>query len=166
MLIIDELGLSDNDMKRMKAGQTTELEETLAWLSANTAMTLAALSSSSLLDRVSGYGAVSQTAFNEMITRTGFNAVRLSNIMRSSQNIAAAISTVNVILTQDNFFKIKETISPGSSSTVPGTRPNAMVYNYIVFVDHSKLAGLVSQHLSTLPSGIKVAVLCDHDISP
>ena len=127
MLIIDELGLSDNDMKRMKAGQTTELEETLAWLSANTAMTLAALSSSSLLDRVSGYGAVSQTAFDEMITRTGFNAVRLSNIMRSSQNIAAAISTVNVILTQDNFFKRQETISPGSSSTVPGTRPKAMV---------------------------------------
>ena len=84
-------------MKRMNAGQTTELEETLAWLADNTAMTLAALSSTSLLDRYSGdKAAVSQTMLDEMITRTGFKRVNLSNIMRSSQNIAAATSTASV----------------------------------------------------------------------
>ena len=81
--------MSADDMKKMQAGKTTELEETLAWLADNTAMTLAALSSSSLLDRVSGYP-VSQTMLDEMITGTGFARFNLSNIMRSSQNIAAA----------------------------------------------------------------------------
>ena len=76
VLIIDELSISDDDLKKMKAGKTPEIEETLAWLADNTAMTLAALSSTSLLDRDTYDGAaVSQTALDEMITRTRFEAV-------------------------------------------------------------------------------------------
>ena len=85
--------------------------------------------------------------------------------MRSSQNIAAATSTASVNLTRDKTFKIENTILPGSSSTVPGTRPRAMLYNHTKYADHNKLAGFVSQNLSTLPSGIKIAVLCGRDIS-
>ena len=53
VLVIDELCISANDKKKLKSGETSasELEETLAWLANNTAMTLAALSSTSLLDR-------------------------------------------------------------------------------------------------------------------
>ena len=50
VVIIDELSLSNDDMVKIKTGQTSEMEETLAWLADNTAMTLAALSSSYLLD--------------------------------------------------------------------------------------------------------------------
>ena len=171
VVIIDELSLSDGDHKKINAGQTSEVEETLTWLAENTAMTLAALSSTSLLDRFTnspGSWSWSESEFNKMITRTGFNAVGLSNIMRSSQNIAAATSTANVsetLVTQFN-LKIKETISPGSSSTVPGNRPKAMLYKDTGYLNHSKLAEYVSKHLSTLPpSRIKVAVLCLWEIS-
>ena len=163
VLIIDELEVSNDDSKRMKAGQTSELEETLAWLADNTAMNLAALSSSSLLD--TSRSDVPKTQFDEMNPRTGFNVVRLDNIMRSSQNIAAATSTASVNETRGSSYKIKETISPGSSSTVPGTRPKAMLYKHTLSVDYTKVARFVSQHLNTLPSGIKVAVLCDWGIS-
>ena len=116
----------------MKAGQTTEMEETLAWLADNTAMTLAALSSSSLLDRGTAAAAVSETELDEMITRTRFKAVTLENIMRSSQNIAAATSLDSVNQTRsDRGYKIQQSIPHGSSSTVPGARPRAiMVYKY------------------------------------
>ena len=88
--------MSDYDMERMTTGKTTELEETLAWLADNTAMTLAVLSSSSLLDSNADKTAVSQTMLDEMIMRTGFKRVNLSNIMRSSQKIAAAASPASV----------------------------------------------------------------------
>ena len=94
VVIIDELSISYGDEKKIYAG-TSELEETLAWLADNTAMTLAALSSTSLLDRHTDY-AVSQTELDEMIARTGFEAARLINIMRSSQNIAAATSPASI----------------------------------------------------------------------
>ena len=161
--------MSDGDMKKMEAGQTTELEETLAWLADNTAMTLAALSSTSLLDRESGDNALSQAVLEEMIKRTGFEQVNLKNIMRSSQSITAATSTasVNEMQTYDSSRKIEETISPGSSSTVTGTKPKAMLYKYTDDVDYTKLAGYVTKHLRTgaLGSGLKVAVLCDWGIS-
>ena len=48
---MDELSINKDDMEKMKAGETSELEETLTQLRDNTAMTLAALSSTSLLDR-------------------------------------------------------------------------------------------------------------------
>ena len=91
VVIIDELSISDDEKKKMKAGQTTETEETLTWLADNTAMTLAALSSTSLLDRAT-YDAVSETKLDKMITRSRFEAVSLKNIMRSSKNIASATS--------------------------------------------------------------------------
>ena len=73
VLIIDELSISYEDRRKMKAGQTSETEETLAWLADNTAMTLAALSSTSLLDRDTS-AAVSETDLDGMMTRTGFKA--------------------------------------------------------------------------------------------
>ena len=91
-MIIDELSISYDDLVKMKAGQTTETEETLTWLADNTAMTLAALSSTSLLDRATYDAAVSETELDAMITRTGFEAVTLKHIMRSSKNIASATS--------------------------------------------------------------------------
>jgi len=124
VVIIDELSINNDDLKKMKAGETSELEETLAWLADNTAMTLAALSSTFLLDRITA-GAndddVSQTKLDEMIARTGFvESVQLEFIMRSSQNIAAATSPASFNQTQPGSVKIQETISRGSSSsTVP-----------------------------------------------
>ena len=156
--------MSDDDMLRMEAGKISELEETLAWLADNTAMTLAALSSTSLLDKGIYDFPLSQTFLDERITMTGFKPVNLSNIMRCSQNIAAATSTASVNAAR-TIMNIHEKISPGSSSTVPGTRPLAMLCKFSGVVDYTKLAGFVSKHLRTLPTGTKVAVLCDTWIS-
>ena len=89
-------------------------------------MTLAALSSTSLLDRDTD-DAVSEKELDEMITRTGFEAVSLKHIMRFSQNIASATSPDSVNQTWPSNVKIKPSIYPGGSSTVPGARPRAMV---------------------------------------
>ena len=148
----------------MKADKTCELDKTLTWLADNTAMTLAALSSTSLLDRDTA--AVSQTALDEMIARTRFEAVTLENIMRSSKNIAAATSLDSVNQAQSSIIsKIQPSISPGSSSTVPGARPRAMVYKYPGEI--SKLAGFVTQHLRTVDTErLKCVVLTGERISP
>ena len=171
VVIIDELSINEDDARKMNAGKTSELEETLAWLADNTAMTPAALSSSSLLDRYTDdVDAVSQTELDEMIARTGFEAARLHNIMRSSKNIAEATSpaSYNAAHTYSSYNnKIKKTISPGSSSTVPGTRPMAWVYKDTYDPDYTKLAGFVTQHLRTVDTErIKCVVLTDHKISP
>ena len=134
----------------------------------DTAMTPAALSFSSLLDRVT-CDAVSETELDEMITRTGFEAVTLKHIMRSSQNIASATSpdSFNHQAHPGSSVRIHPSISPGSSSTVPGARPRAMVYKYTPDVDHSKLARFVTQHLMTLDTErLKCVVLTDERISP
>ena len=166
------MSINDDDRWKMNAGETSELEKTLTWLRVNTAMTLAALSSTSLLDRYSPSDFdVSQTVFDKMIAGTGFMTVRLENIMRSSQNIAAATSPASITPVQpekDNIknMKIMETISPGSSSTVLGTQPRAWVYKETGNVDYNKLAGFVTQHLRTVDTEhIKCAVLTDVGIS-
>ena len=53
MVVIDELSISDDEMEEIQnnGGENTEIKRILDWLSVNTEMTLAALSSSSLLDR-------------------------------------------------------------------------------------------------------------------
>ena len=178
VVIIDELSLNDDDAKKLKSGKTSELEETLVWLADNTAMTLAALSSTSLLDRRNGGNddddddddvageAVSQTELDEMITRIGFKGVNLKHIMRSSQKIAAATSTAKVSEVRSDGYNIPETILPGSSSTVPGTLPKAWVYKDINYVNYQKLAGYVTQYLRTLDTEkLKCVVLTDPDIS-
>ena len=164
MLVVDELSISDDDKKKIERGETSEIEETLTWLADITAMTLAALSSTALLDDIRE-SALSQTGLDEMIKRTGYKAVTLPNIMRSCANIAKAASpeSINKIVTNSS-VKIKETITAGSSSTVPGRRPLAMVYRD-TGNDYTKQAKFVSQHLKTLPTDIKVAVLCDREIS-
>ena len=164
---MDELSI-DKDNKKKIAGEASDLEETLTWLADNTVMTLAALSSTSLLDRHSGFGTmvVSQTALREMIARTVFKSINLNHIMRSSQNIAAATSPASVSETRTRTFPIQETISPGSSSTVPGTRPRAWVYKYTEDVDYGKLGGFVTRHLRTMDTEhIKCVVLTDWGIS-
>ena len=151
---MDELSFSD-EKGQIKNVETLELEETLAWLAENTAMTLAALSSNSLLDRYTqDRDSLSQTGLDEMIERTGFAAAKLNKIMRSSQNIATATSPASYDAARtykhNGNYKLRETISPGSSSTVPGTRPKAWVYKYHVKADYTKLAGFVTQHLRTV----------------
>ena len=93
MLVIDELSISDDDKKKIDRGETSEIEETLTWLADNTAMTLAALSSTALLDNYARNSDLSQTGLDKMIKRAaGYKAVTLPNIMRSSANIAKAAS--------------------------------------------------------------------------
>ena len=170
VVIIDELSINEDNRSRIMSGVTSELEETLAWLADNTAMTLAALSSTSLLD--TDTAAVSQTALDAMIARTGFvKSIRLEFIMRSSQKIAAATSpaSVNLAYDADSNYRIQEKISPGSSSTVPGTRPRALVYEDTPDspdVNYTKLAGFVTQHLRTVDiEQIKCVVLTGLGIS-
>ena len=132
VLVIDELNISDDDKKKIERGETSEIEETLTWLADNTAMTLAALSSTAILDNDVSEFALSQTGLDEMIKRTGYKAVTLPNIMRSSANIAKATSPESYNkITSDTSYKIQETITAGSSSTVPGRRPLAMLYRWI-----------------------------------
>ena len=168
VVIIDELSINNDDKEKIKSGKTSKLEETLAWLADNTAMTLAALSSTFLLDKGTFGTTVSHTALDEMIARTGFiGSIQLKFIMRSSQNIAAGTSTASVNQTYTRSYKIPGTISPGSSSTVPGTRPRAWVYKHTRDTDYTKLAGFVTQHLRTVDTErLKCVVLTDDNISP
>ena len=166
VVILDELSINYDEVWKMKSGETSELEEILTWLRQNTAMTLAALSSTFLLDRVTSgaTAALFQSELDEMITRTGFEAVCLKQVMRSSQNIAAATSPASVSKAR-KLQEIQETISPGVSSTVPGTRPRAMVYKYTPGVDYKKLAGFVTQHLRTIDTEfLKCIVLTDSEL--
>ena len=164
---MDELSISDMDVQKMKEGETSELEETLTWLRHNTSMTLAAVSSTFLLDKDTVAAGVSETKLDEMTTRTGFAAVKLKQIMRSSQNIATASSPVSVSAARSSNMKIPEIISPGSSSTVPGTRPMAWLYKHTPDkVDYKKLAMFVTKHLRTLDTEhLKCVVLTDQDVS-
>ena len=169
VLVIDELSIPCGDMQKIEDG---EIKATLTWLAQNTAMTLASLSSTSILDRNSREVAgVSQTVLDELTMETKFEAVNLNHIMRSSQNIAEATSPESVNLTRPDSYQIKTAISPGSSSTVSGTRPKAMIYKFSKLyktpedVDYSKLSEFVSKHLATLPPSIKVVVICDMVIS-
>ena len=166
---MDELSISCDDMQKIEDG---EIKATLTWLAQNTAMTLASLSSTSILDRNSREVAgVSQSALDVLTKETRFEAVNLNHIMRSSQNIAEATSPGSVNLTRPDSYQIKSTISPGTSSTVPGTRPKAMIYKFSKLyktptgVDYIKLSEFVSKHLATLPPSLKVVVLCDMVIS-
>ena len=161
VVILDELSISNDDKKKMKAGQTTETEETLTWLADNTAMTLAALNSSSLLDRNTRDATVSQTELDAMIARSRFKAQGFKHIMRSSQKIASATSPDSYNLARTTGV-IKPSIAPGASSTVPGA-----VYKHTPDVDHSKLARFVTQHLMTVDTErLKCVVLTDSAISP
>ena len=154
----------------MKAGTTSELEETLTWLRDNTAMTLAALCSTSLLDSdTTGNddNNISQRELTEMISRTGFSTVKLEHIMRSSKNIAAATSPDSVDKARTMETNLQESILPGISSTVPGTRPRAWVYKYNRYDDdYIKLAGFVTQHLRTVDTEqLKCVVLTGQNLS-
>ncbi len=167
-MVIDELAISDEDIKRMKADETSEMEEILTWLRRNTAMTLAALSSTSLLDRqIRNDGTnISRTKLEKMMTRTEYEAVNLKHIMRSSSKIAVAASPESVKEMVTTVKTLQETIEPGSSSTVPGRRPRALVYKHTDNVDYDKLADFVRKLLSKMTSAnIKIAVLCDLSIS-
>ena len=42
-MVIDKLALSEDDIKKIKADETSEMEEILTWLRHNTAMTLASM---------------------------------------------------------------------------------------------------------------------------
>ena len=168
MVIIDELSVNYDDRKKLKDGKTSEMEKSLTWLRHNTDMTLAALSTTLLLDRINFYVAeVSQTMLDEMIAKTGFSAVSLKHIMRTSHNIATATTPASVSASQTGHVKIPETISPGSSSTVPGNRPKAWVYKDTNDLDyHKKLAGFVTRHLKTLDTKhLKCVVLTGGNVS-
>ena len=95
MVVIDELSISDGDMEEIQnnGGENSEIKKILEWLSVNTKMTLAALSSSSLLDRREKRNKDNKD--NKEIDfewLPGFQTVNLKNIMRSSQKIAEATS--------------------------------------------------------------------------
>ena len=98
--------------------------------------------------------------------RTKYEAVNLKHIMRSSSKIAEAANPKSVEKMVTNVNNIQTIIKPGSSSTVPGSRPRALVYKHTDNVEYDKLADFVRKHLSTLASAnIKIVVLCDGGIS-
>ena len=100
-----------------------------------------------------------------MMRKTEYEVVNLKHIMRSSSKIAEAANPESIKkMVAGNM--IQETIKPGSSSTVPGSRPRALVYKHTENVDYDKLADFVRKHLNTMASAnIKITVLCDLSIS-
>ena len=105
-----------------------------------------------------------------MIRKTEYKKVNLKHIMRSSSKIAEAANPKSL---EKNFRNlIQERIEPGSSSTVPGTRPRALVYKYTdnyknyETVNYEKLATFLRTYLRTqISAHIKITVLCDLGIS-
>lgn len=132
-MVIDELSITSDDMEEIQnnGGENTEIKRILEWLSVNTKMTLAALSSSSLLDRNWTVGRNKDKMNFKWLRR--FQTMELKNIMRTSQNIAQATSVKSLNNIQG--YKIVRSIKPGTSSTVPGARPRLMIYKDTVLYD-------------------------------
>ena len=122
MLIIDELGFTREDIVKMSKGKISELEETLTWIRSNTSMSIIALSSSSLLDGKYYDHPLLKFDINIKAEKWGYHCVTLSNVMRSSQNIARATNVEAVMSLSMTAGKIEKLVASGSSSTVPGTR--------------------------------------------
>ena len=140
MLIIDELAFTREDIVKMSKGKTSELEETLTWIRSNTSLSIVALSSSSLLDGKYYDHPLSKFDLSNKAEKWGYHCLTLSNVMRSSQNIARATNIEAVMSLSMTGGKIEELVTSGSSSTVPGTRPKAMIYKYTSgSVDYRKL---------------------------
>ena len=175
--MIDELNLTQDDLKMMKRGETPATVEILKRLKNRLKMCWVVTSTLSLLDNnsnVSGVGGLIAARVKEIIgynsdvelgqqkldtvmSGAGYKTVLLPNIMRCSRQIAEATSPGSY----NSYHKMRDvtiSIAEGSASTVAGTRPTAILYKrtllgdaYSHFIsdisDYEVLAGCVSLYL-------------------
>ena len=120
------------------------------------------LSTSSLLDDRNAT-AIPQDKLESLVRRSGYKPVTLQKIMRNSSNINTATTREN--LNKYSGFNIPKSISPGSCSTVTGTRPTCYLYKYSGDVNYEVMARCVNQYLEHNKSQ-QTVILCDLDISP
>ena len=120
------------------------------------------LSTTSLLDENLGVD-VPQEKLESLVRRSGYKPVTLRKIMRNSSNINTATTSENV--KKYSYSIISKSISPGSCSTVTGTRPTCYLYKYSDDVNYEELARCVNQYLEHNKSQ-QTVILCDWDISP
>ena len=120
------------------------------------------LSTSSLLDYQYG-GEVPEDKLESLVRRSGYKPVTLKNVLRSSSNINTATTIENV--NKYSGVNIPELISPGSCSTVTGTRPTCYLYKDSDCVNYKVMARCVNQYLEQNKSQ-QTVILCERRISP
>ena len=120
------------------------------------------LSTSSLLDDRRGSD-VPQDKLESLVRRSGYKPVTLQNIMRNSSNITTATATENV--NEYSTANIHKSISPGSCSTVTGTRPTCYLYSAGDVNYNAVIARCINQYLEHNKSE-QTVILCDQFISP
>ena len=121
------------------------------------------LSTSSLLDDEYDSSLLQQDKLESMVRRIGYKPVNLKNIMRNSSSISTATTSENV--DKCCALNISKSISPGSCSTVTGTRPTCYLYKHSRDVNYEVMARCVNQYLEHNKSQ-QTVILCDWDISP
>ena len=122
------------------------------------------LSTSSLLDDEYDSSLLQQDKLESMVRRIGYKPVTLKNIMRNSSNISSATTSENVSKCRIG-PDMPKSISPGSCSTVTGTRPTCYLYKWSPGVNYEVMARCVNLYLEHNKSEQSV-ILCDHFISP
>ena len=135
-------------------------------------MILVALSTSTLLEQPQDE-VIQSYNFERMLKYSPYRVIRMENIMRNSSSIANAATPEKLRSYMTRYDQYEERITPGTSSTVPGTRPifirfNQQTYNLFQDYSYEQYAKGVNKFLSKKQvdtNGTQIAIIC-HEISP
>ena len=189
---IDEIPVSQDDLKSIENGKMSCLAKTLLCVEQHCSMALVVLSTSSLLE-VKGSFTTSPTVPLAMLTQhlaqhcPGFPVTQLNLCMRSSGNIAEAAGPrqVKAYRSGGAITPATSVLAQGTRSTVGGPRPRCILtkwtgypnnpaigridYRAIGRIDYAAISrGLASCLSSLSPTQLSghIAVLCGGRVSP
>ena len=166
---MDELHLTEDDLKMIHRGETPAAVETLGRLRERFRAVWVVTSTSCLLDIRSDSDSVDEVDLGPVMSGAGYHTVLLPYIMRTSRNIAEATSPGSFNSYYTDSVKVISSIAAGSASTVAGTRPTAILYKLRYDdSDYQEMAGCVSLYLEREKINTatrSVAILCDQGIS-
>ena len=119
---MDELHLTEDDLKMIHRGETPGAVETLGRLRRRFRAVWVVTSTSCLLDMTDS---VDKVELGPVMSGAGYQTILLPHIMRCSRRIAEATSPSSW---NSYSYKVSSSITAGSASTVAGTRPTAIIY--------------------------------------
>ena len=148
-------------MEKISNGEESELSSTLNTLRRCCSKTVIVISSSSVLDQVTG---MNRDQLNNVISDAEYEIVELNKIMRNSQHITNSVSADSVNSYDSvGSYKISRSIQDGLSSTVTGSKPTMIIYSDSDRYNYKVMADIVIKQLSS--SRDKTVILCDRSVS-
>jgi len=163
-IFIDEWYIAYKDLDLLNDCEKSAFEETLKCLKKNCEKAVVVLSSSHVTHAEFGNDLAK---LSNILNSSGFNDVRLSNVMR---NTAAISNIANDPDWNPHFRHFSKEPILGQSSTITGQKPTAILYNENCFgsVDHEVLGKCVKLYIEKNPHTLKtrLAILCYNEVSP